>query len=71
VTGPDIPFLRQLGPRDADSFVRLLRRRAIKRGQPILRFGAAGDDVIVVLEGLRGGGPRGGVGDARPGRADR
>ncbi len=51
MTGGDTPFLRQLGPRDADSFVRLLRRRAIKRGQPILRFGAAGDDVIVVLEG--------------------
>jgi CRP/FNR family transcriptional regulator, cyclic AMP receptor protein len=51
VTGGDLPFLRQLGPRDADAFVRLLRRRAVKRGQPILRFGAAGDDVIVVLEG--------------------
>jgi CRP/FNR family cyclic AMP-dependent transcriptional regulator len=47
----DVPFLRQLGPRDADAFVRLLRRRAIRRGEPILRFGAAGDDVIVVLEG--------------------
>jgi CRP-like cAMP-binding protein len=51
VNGGDIPFLRQLGPRDADAFVRLLRRRAVKRGQPILRFGAAGDDVVVVLEG--------------------
>jgi CRP/FNR family transcriptional regulator, cyclic AMP receptor protein len=51
VSGPDTPFLRQLGPRDADAFVRLLRRRAVKRGQPILREGAAGDDVIVVLEG--------------------
>ena len=48
---PDTPFLRQLGPRDADAFVRLLRRRAVKRGQPILHEGAAGDDVIVVLEG--------------------
>jgi CRP-like cAMP-binding protein len=50
VTG-DIPFLRQLGARDADAFVRLLRRRAIRRGDSVLRFGAAGDDVIVVLEG--------------------
>jgi CRP-like cAMP-binding protein len=51
MTGGDIPFLRQLGARDADAFVRLLRRRRVPRGQPILRFGSAGDDVIVGLEG--------------------
>jgi CRP/FNR family transcriptional regulator, cyclic AMP receptor protein len=51
VSGADTPFLRQLGPHDADAFVRLLRRRAVRKGQPILRAGAAGDDVVVVLEG--------------------
>lgn len=51
MSGPDTPFLRQLGASDADAFVRFLRRRAVRRGQSILREGAAGDDVIVVLEG--------------------
>jgi len=46
-----MPFLRQLGARDADSLLRLLRRRAVAKGHPILHAGAAGDDVIVVLEG--------------------
>ena len=45
------PFLRQLGPEDADALVGLTRRRRIKRSEPILRAGAAGDEVVVVLEG--------------------
>ena len=51
MNGGDTPFLRQLGSADADAFVRLLRRRAVRKGQPILHAGAAGDDVVVVLDG--------------------
>ena len=45
------PFLRQLGPEDADALTGLTRRRRIKRSEPILRAGAAGDEVVLVLEG--------------------
>lgn len=46
-----MPFLRQLGPDDADSLLALARRRRIKRNETILRAGAAGDEVVVVLDG--------------------
>ena len=45
------PFLRQLGPQDADELLRRVRRRRFAKAQPILRAGAAGDDVVVVLSG--------------------
>jgi len=47
----DMPFLRQLGREDADALLSLMRRRRVPRGQPLLRAGAAGDAVAVVLEG--------------------
>jgi CRP/FNR family transcriptional regulator, cyclic AMP receptor protein len=46
-----IPFLRQLGPEDADALVTRVRRRKVARSEPILRAGAAGDDVVLVLSG--------------------
>ena len=45
------PFLRQLGPDDADALVKLTRPRKVARSEPILRAGAAGDDVVLVLSG--------------------
>ena len=47
----DTPFLRQLGREDSEALLGLTRRRRVRRTQPILRAGAAGDDVVVVLEG--------------------
>ena len=46
-----IPFLRQLGSEDADALVGLIRRRKVRRAQPILRAGAAGEEVVLVLDG--------------------
>ena len=46
-----MPFLRQLGPDDADALLALTRRRRIRRNETILRAGAAGDEVVVVLAG--------------------
>jgi CRP/FNR family transcriptional regulator, cyclic AMP receptor protein len=46
-----LPFLRQLGQEDADELLRRVRRRRFAKAQPILRAGAAGDDVVVVLSG--------------------
>lgn len=51
VAGTDIPFLRQLAPADADDLQRLVRNRPVSKGEPILRAGAAGDDVVLVLSG--------------------
>jgi CRP-like cAMP-binding protein len=51
VTAARTPFLRQLAPTDAEALVRLVRRRIVARSQPILRAGAAGDDVVLVLHG--------------------
>lgn len=50
-TANRVPFLRQLGSADADVLIARLRRRVVARGEPILRAGAAGDDVVVVLSG--------------------
>jgi CRP-like cAMP-binding protein len=46
-----VPFLRQLGREDADELLRRVRRRTIRKSQPLLVAGAAGDDVVVVLSG--------------------
>jgi CRP-like cAMP-binding protein len=46
-----IPFLRQLGPDDADALVARVRKRKIARSEPLLRAGAAGDEVVLVLSG--------------------
>ena len=48
---PQIPFLRQLGQEDADALLARVRRRQVARSEPILRAGAAGDDVVVVISG--------------------
>lgn len=45
------PFLRQLTPQDAEALVARGRRRTLSRGDSILRAGAAGDDVVLVLSG--------------------
>jgi CRP-like cAMP-binding protein len=47
----DTPFLRQLGREDADALLARTRRRRVPRTQPLLRAGAAGHDVVIVLEG--------------------
>jgi len=46
-----VPFLRQLGADDAEALRQRLRRRVVAKSSPILRAGAAGEDVIVVLAG--------------------
>ncbi len=46
-----MPFLRQLAPDDADALLGLTRRRRVRRNETILRAGAAGDEVVVVLDG--------------------
>jgi CRP/FNR family transcriptional regulator, cyclic AMP receptor protein len=45
------PFLRQLGSEDAEALVQCVRRRTVKRSEPILRAGAAGEEVVLVLSG--------------------
>jgi CRP-like cAMP-binding protein len=47
----DMPFLRQLGREDSEALLSQMRRRRLARGQPIIHAGAAGDDVVVVLDG--------------------
>jgi CRP/FNR family transcriptional regulator, cyclic AMP receptor protein len=47
----ETPFLGQLGSRDADALMRRVRRRTVRKSQLILRAGAAGHDVVVVLSG--------------------
>jgi CRP/FNR family transcriptional regulator, cyclic AMP receptor protein len=51
VSGADSPFLVQLGRRDADALTQQVRRRSVVKGQPILRAGAAGDEVLLVISG--------------------
>lgn len=51
MTAASMPFLRQLSPEDTDELLRRVRRRTIAKSQRILRAGAAGDDVVVVLSG--------------------
>ena len=51
MTSGHTPFLRQLGPDDADALLALARRRKVRRNETILRAGAAGEEVVVVLDG--------------------
>jgi CRP/FNR family transcriptional regulator, cyclic AMP receptor protein len=51
VSEGQIPFLRQLVREDADALLGTVRRKTIKRGTEILRAGAAGDEVVLVLSG--------------------
>jgi CRP/FNR family transcriptional regulator, cyclic AMP receptor protein len=51
VAGTDIPFLSQLAPADAEDLRRLVRNRRVSKGDPFLRAGAAGDDVVLVQSG--------------------
>ncbi|MDQ6607098.1 MAG: Crp/Fnr family transcriptional regulator [Actinomycetota bacterium] len=51
MSATQIPFLRQLGQVDGDALVARVRKRTVTRSQPILRAGAAGDDVVLVLSG--------------------
>jgi CRP-like cAMP-binding protein len=46
-----VPFLRQLGPDDAEALVHQVRKRKVTRNEPILRAGAAGEEVVLVLDG--------------------
>jgi CRP/FNR family cyclic AMP-dependent transcriptional regulator len=47
----ETPFLGQLGQSDADALMALVRRRSMRKTQSILRAGAAGDEVVLVLDG--------------------
>jgi CRP-like cAMP-binding protein len=51
VSAAHVPFLRQLGHEDADALLARVRRRTVAQGEPILRAGAAGDDVVLVISG--------------------
>jgi CRP/FNR family transcriptional regulator, cyclic AMP receptor protein len=50
VTHPP-PFLRQLSQADASALVQAAHERAFSRSEALVRAGAAGDDVAVVLSG--------------------
>jgi CRP/FNR family transcriptional regulator, cyclic AMP receptor protein len=51
VSDAQTPFLRQLSRDDADALLDRVRRRTVKRGTEILREGAAGEEVMLVLSG--------------------
>jgi CRP-like cAMP-binding protein len=51
VSASQIPFLRQLTSEDAQALVDRTQRRTYAKTVPILRAGAAGDDVVLVLSG--------------------
>jgi len=51
VSAGHVPFLRQLGQEDADALLARVRRRHAARSEVILRAGAAGDDVVLVISG--------------------
>jgi CRP-like cAMP-binding protein len=51
VPASQTPFLRQLSREDADALLDRVRRKTIKRGTEILRAGAAGEQVVLVLRG--------------------
>jgi CRP/FNR family transcriptional regulator, cyclic AMP receptor protein len=51
VPSSQAPFLRQLSAADAEALVQRSRRRAIRKSEPIMRAGAAGDFAAVVLKG--------------------
>jgi CRP/FNR family transcriptional regulator, cyclic AMP receptor protein len=51
MSATQIPFLRQLSAEDADALVGHAHRRKFAKSDLLLRAGAAGDDVAVVLSG--------------------
>jgi CRP-like cAMP-binding protein len=51
MSATSVPFLRQLGQEDADALVGCVRQRSVAKSDVILRAGAAGDDVVLVLSG--------------------
>ncbi len=51
MTTAQIPFLRLLGQGDAEALVQRVRRRHVAKAERILRAGAAGDEVVLVLSG--------------------
>jgi CRP/FNR family cyclic AMP-dependent transcriptional regulator len=51
VSAGHVPFLRQLGSEEAEALLALVRRHRVPRNDSILRAGAAGDEVVLVLEG--------------------
>jgi CRP/FNR family transcriptional regulator, cyclic AMP receptor protein len=51
MSAAQIPFLRQLTQEDADALVSSSRQRSLRKNEVILRAGAAGDDVVLVLSG--------------------
>jgi CRP-like cAMP-binding protein len=51
VSAVHTPFLRQLAADDADALIAQSRRRSVRKAEPILRVGAAGDDALLVFEG--------------------
>lgn len=51
MSATSVPFLRQLGQEDAHALVRCVRQRSVAKSEVILRAGAAGDDVVLVLSG--------------------
>jgi CRP/FNR family transcriptional regulator, cyclic AMP receptor protein len=51
VSAGHTPFLRQLGPDAAEALQQRVRRRVVTQSQPILRAGAAGEEVVLVLSG--------------------
>jgi hypothetical protein len=51
VSSGHTPFLGQLGAVDAEALIGRVRRKVIPNGQSILRVGAAGDEVVLVLGG--------------------
>ena len=46
-----LPFLRQLAPEDAEALLGRARRRTLARGERILRAGAPGEQVVLVVRG--------------------
>jgi CRP-like cAMP-binding protein len=48
--GP-VSFLRQLGQEDADALLEIIRRRAVAKSEWVLRAGAAGEEVVLILSG--------------------
>jgi CRP-like cAMP-binding protein len=51
VSSGHVPFLGQLGAEAADALVGRARHRTARKGEAVLRAGAAGDEAVVILSG--------------------
>jgi CRP/FNR family transcriptional regulator, cyclic AMP receptor protein len=51
VSAGQIPFLQQLAKDDADALLQLVRKRRAQRSEALLRSGAPGEEVVLVLSG--------------------